>query len=79
VRPLADKYFMTEQELAHEKQLAREREAQAATGGQRGVAGVAGVAGGANPAIATFAWAAVGIPLLIGMWITLQKAVVLFK
>jgi hypothetical protein len=25
------------------------------------------------------AWAAVGIPLLIGMWITLQKAIVLFK
>ena len=38
------------------------------------------VAGGAtNPAVATFAWAAVGIPLLIGMWITLQKAVVLFQ
>jgi MFS family permease len=76
VRPLADKYFMTEEELAHEKQLARERDAQAAAGGQRGAAGVAG---GANPAIATFAWAAVGIPLAIGMWITLQKAVVLFR
>jgi hypothetical protein len=25
------------------------------------------------------AWAAVGIPLLIGVWITLQKAIVLFK
>jgi MFS family permease len=76
VRPLADKYFMTEQELAHEKQLARERDAAAAAGGQQGVAGVAGAA---NPAVATFAWAAVGIPLMMGVWITLQKAVVLFK
>jgi MFS family permease len=78
VRPLADKYFMTEQELAHEKQLARERDAAAAAGGQQGVAGVSGVAG-TNPAIATFAWAAVGIPLMMGVWITLQKAVVLFN
>jgi MFS family permease len=76
VRPLADKYFMSEQELAQEKKLANERDA-AATGGARGVAGAA--TGGANPAIAAFAWAAVGIPLLIGVWITLQKAVVLFK
>jgi hypothetical protein len=76
VRPLADKYFMSEQELAHEKQLARERDAAAASGGQHGVAGVTG---GVNPAVATFAWAAVGIPLAMGVWITLQKAVVLFK
>jgi MFS family permease len=76
VRPLADKHFMTEEELAREKQLARERDAAAAAG-SRG--GVAGVVGGTNPAIATFAWAAVGIPLLIGVWITLQKAIVLFK
>jgi MFS family permease len=76
VRPLADKYFMTEQELAHEKQLARERDAAAASGGQHGVAGVTG---GVNPAVTTFAWAAVGIPLAMGVWITLQKAVVLFK
>jgi MFS family permease len=76
VRPVADKYFMSEQELAHEKQLARERDAAASSGGQRGVAGVTA---GANPAVATFAWAAVGIPLAIGIWITLQKAAVLFK
>jgi MFS family permease len=75
VRPIADKHFMSEQELAREKQLAHERDVAAASG-QRGVAGVAG---GSNPALAAFAWAAVGIPLLIGVWITLQKAVVLFK
>jgi hypothetical protein len=49
---------------------------------------VAGVAGGAavalpvatgNPLVAALAWAVVGVPLLIGVWITLQKAIVLFK
>jgi MFS family permease len=75
VRPIADRHFMTDAELAHEKKLAHERDVNASSG-TRGVA----VAGGAtNPAVATFAWAAVGIPLLIGMWITLQKAVVLFQ
>jgi hypothetical protein len=32
-----------------------------------------------KPAVTAFAWAAVGIPLMIGVWVTLQKAVVLFK
>jgi hypothetical protein len=50
---------------------------------------VAGVSGGAAVAavpvaaggalVTLLAWAAVGIPLLIGMWITLQKAIVLFR
>jgi MFS family permease len=75
VRPLADKYFMSEQELAHEKQLASERAAAAVTG----QSGVAGVAGGSNPVVTVLAWAAVGIPLLIGVSITLQKAAALFK
>jgi hypothetical protein len=30
-------------------------------------------------AVASFAWVAVGIPMVIGIWITLQKAAVLFK
>jgi MFS family permease len=75
VRPIADKHFMSEQELAHEKQLAHERATAALAGG----GGVGGVHVSSNPALAMFAWAAVGIPLLIGVWITLQKAVVLFK
>jgi MFS family permease len=78
VRPVADKHFMTEQELAREKQLAHERDV-AASSGMRGVAGVAGTAIINNPAVAALAWAAVGIPLLAGVWITLQKAAVLFK
>ena len=75
VRPIADRHFMSDAELAHEKKLARERDLGASSG--RG--GMAIASGGVNPAVTTFAWAAVGIPLLIGMWITLQKAVVLFQ
>ncbi|CAN7220758.1 OFA family MFS transporter [Massilia sp. LjRoot122] len=75
VRPIADRHFMTDAELAQEKKLAHERDVNASTGSR----GVAVASGATNPAVATFAWAAVGIPLLIGMWITLQKAVVLFQ
>ena len=58
----------------------------AAANGDTMVAGVSGAgvmtatpvaAGGAL--VTLLAWAAVGIPLLIGVWITLQKAIVLFK
>ena len=73
VRPIADKYFMTAPQLAAEKQLAHDRDSISASSG-------AIVATGAtSPAVTAFAWAAVGIPLAIGIWITLQKAVVLFK
>jgi hypothetical protein len=75
IRPLADKHFMTDAELAAEKKLAQERD----LGASSGVRGGAVAVGAGNPALATFAWAAVGIPLLIGVWITLQKAVVLFQ
>jgi MFS family permease len=74
VRPLADKYFMNEQELAAEKKLAHDRDSAGTTGG---------VGTGSSQPTSTvttaFAWAAVGIPLAIGIWITLQKAVVLFR
>jgi MFS family permease len=76
VRPIADKHFMTDAELAVEKKLAHERAVGATTGGKAGV--VVGTAG-SNPAVTAFAWAAVGIPLSIGIWLTLQKAVVFFK
>lgn len=74
VRPLAAKYFMTDAELAVEKRLAHEREAVAAAATQ-----VAGAARGAtSPVLVAGAWLAVGIPLAIGVWITVQKAAVLF-
>ncbi|MDO8651104.1 MAG: OFA family MFS transporter [Undibacterium sp.] len=74
VRPIADKHFMTEQELAAERKLAHDRDALLT-----GTNGLAGSNRVTSPAVTVFAWAAVGIPLAIGIWITLQKAVLLFK
>ena len=73
VRPIADKHFMTDAELAAEKKLAHERDAAASTG-----AGVAS-GGATSPAAVAFGWLAVGIPMAIGISITVQKASVLFK
>jgi MFS family permease len=72
VRPLDDKYFMTDAELAAEKQLAHERAAASVVTGS-------GAGGSTSPVTVLLAWAAVGIPLAIGIGITLQKAAVLFK
>jgi hypothetical protein len=87
VRPVAEHNFMSEQELAAEKRLAHERDAVSGTrAGGNGVVGVSGGAAVATTApvaagglVTLLAWAVVGIPLLIGVWITLQKAIVLFK
>jgi MFS family permease len=95
VRPVAARHFMSEQELAEEKRLAHERDgafgrasASVLGGVPPDVPGVAGIVGGAavavpvatgNPLVAALAWAVVGVPLLIGVWITLQKAIVLFQ
>ena len=76
VRPIADKHFMTDAELAAEKKLAHERDAAASTG----VGAGANAAGSAtSPAAVAFGWMAVGIPMAIGISITVQKASVLFK
>jgi len=72
IRPVNPKYFMTDEELAREKALAHERAAAAETHGS-------GTSTFRTPlALVLFAWACVGIPLAWGVWITLQKAVVLF-
>ncbi len=75
VRPVKDSEFMTDEELAAERKLAHDRTVAANTGATGAV--VAGTA--TNPALVLFAWVAVGIPMFIGIWITLQKAIVLFK
>jgi hypothetical protein len=71
VRPVADKWFMSDAELAEEKRLAHEKSAKDA-----GVS-VTGSAGGLS-GFALVAWAAVGIPLAWGVWQTVQKALKLF-
>jgi MFS family permease len=76
VRPIADKHFMTEHELATERKLAHERDALSTSANGEAVAVAAS---NSSPALAVLSWAAVGIPLALGIWITLQKAVVLFQ
>ena len=77
VRPVAEKYFMSDVELARERQLAHEKSladtAAVASGGAISV-------DGASSALAVgIAWLIVGVPLAYGIWMTLQKAATLFK
>ena len=64
VRPVADKHFMTPEELAEEKRLAHERAAAAEVG-----QGTMTFHGTSN-ALVYAAWAAVGIPLAWGVYRT---------
>ncbi len=78
VRPVAAKHFMTPEELAREKQLAHEK--SSADGGTTlSSAELAQIGNGGNPALIGAAWLAVGIPLVWGIALTLQKTAVLFK
>ncbi|AVT13688.1 OFA family MFS transporter [Paracidovorax avenae] len=75
VRPLAAKWFMSDEELAHEKKLAHEKAVAAEVGTGTG----AGSGGGTtSPALVAFAWAAVGIPLAWGIYKTLVSAAKFF-
>jgi MFS family permease len=69
VRPVNEKAYMSDAELAHERSLQHEDVvAVNAETAARGAFGVAGV----------LAWLAVGIPFAIGLYIALQKAAALF-
>ncbi|MCK8685668.1 OFA family MFS transporter [Pseudomonas umsongensis] len=71
VRPVADKYFMTDAELAAEQALGHDKGADSSTVLEWKAAA------GTKP-LAVAAWLAVGIPLAWGVWVTLQKTAVLF-
>jgi MFS family permease len=72
IRPVDQKYFMTDAELAEERRLAHERAAAAEVTG-------AGSAAASSTATVVLAWAAVGIPLAWGVWQTLINAAKLFN
>lgn len=72
VKPLDEKYFMTDAELAREKELAHERSAAAVLSG-------GGSSAVTSPVTVVLAWIAVGVPLAIGISVTVQKAAVLFR
>ncbi|WP_105431160.1 OFA family MFS transporter [Neorhizobium sp. T6_25] len=70
VRPLADKWFMSDQEVTS---------LQAKTAAANaGPTGSFGIGTGGLDAKAAVAWAVVGIPLLWGVWVTLRSSLVLF-
>lgn len=69
VRPVHDTHFMDDNELAQERALQHDKTA----GGAARTA-----ARGEFGALGFVFWAAVGVPFLIGVWIALQKGLVLF-
>ncbi|TFF42465.1 OFA family MFS transporter [Pseudomonas sp. RIT623] len=71
VRPVADKYFMTDAELAAERALSHDKGADSARALEWHAAP------GSLPLV-LLAWAVVVIPLAWGVWVTLQKTAVLF-
>ncbi len=72
IRPVADKWFMTEAELAEEKRLAHERAAATEAGSGPG-------SNAATPTVVlVLAWAAVGFPLAWGIYHTLQSTAKFF-
>lgn len=74
VRPLADKWFMTDAELAEEKRLAHEK----AVGAE--VTRSAGAGSDAiSPVVVAIAWLAVGTPLAWGIYRTLQSVAKFFN
>ncbi len=75
VRPVARKWFMTDEELAAERKLAHDVAARNAVGGD--AAGVTGA--GSHRGLVALFWLFVGIPLAWGVWITITKALVLFR
>ena len=73
VKPVADKHFMTDAELEAERKLAHDA-ALAATVSRGPMDNEK-----TSPAVVAIAWILVGVPILWGVWITLQKAWVLFQ
>jgi hypothetical protein len=74
VKPLNDKWFMTDAELAEEKRLAHEKAAASAAVHGRGATGADTV----SPAVVALAWAAVAIPLSWGAYRTLLSVAKFF-
>lgn len=71
VRPLHPKWFMTPEELAHEKHLAHDR-------AMANEVGMGPGGGGRTPTVVGLAWIAVGILQAWGIWRTLESAAKFF-
>ncbi|MDP3743810.1 MAG: OFA family MFS transporter [Methylotenera sp.] len=77
IKPVADKYYMTDAELELEHQLAHEK-SLAANGGKSVASTAMSLKPANHPVLTAFVWALVLIPISYGVWSTLQKAWVLF-
>ena len=77
MRPVAAERFMSDAELAKERQLAHERSLADAAASSPEVADAVNAPSSAL-AVAS-AWVIVGVPLAYGIWMTLQKAATLFR
>jgi len=69
VRPVAERHYMSDEELAHERSLQREKPVEG--GAEKAARGSFGIGG-------VLAWAGIGIPFLIGVAIAIQKGAALF-
>jgi len=76
VRPVKEKFFMTDEELAHEKKLAHDKALEEVVESGKTVNGVGSAS---KPVLVFIAWAVVGIPLVYGFWNTVEKAIQLFQ
>ena len=72
VRPLDKKWFMSNEEVASLQAKARSADASITHGSF-------GIGKGGLDLPAAIAWAVVGVPILWGVWITLEKTAALFK
>lgn len=71
VKPVADKYFMTDAELAEVQKVGHEKTLQNGSS--------VNMQAGQNTMLVKFAWVAVLIPIAYGVWSTIQKAWALFS
>jgi MFS family permease len=73
VKPVADQYFMTDAELAAERKISHEKSLQNGSAQQASSAQVK------SGVLVKLAWLAVLLPISYGVWMTIQKAWVLFS
>lgn len=78
VKPVADKYYMTDAELAMEHKIAHDQSLAVNTGRSAGGT-VAATKSNSHLVLTVFAWAFVIIPISYGIWSTIQKTWVLFN
>ncbi|HEX7644479.1 MAG TPA: OFA family MFS transporter [Burkholderiaceae bacterium] len=74
VTPVADKHFMSDEELAKEQRLAHEREAAA-----NAAVATTGTGGKSSELTLVLAWLAVLIPIAWGAYISIGKVLVIFE